>query len=88
MPNPAPPHVTAHLTALKDQARNILALDADDIVLIRQLACTEPGCPPLETVIAVLPPDGGSRRWTLHHRSQDITPDLLTTALAQAPTTT
>ncbi|MEY9834877.1 hypothetical protein [Streptacidiphilus sp. EB103A] len=87
MPKPAPPHVTARVTALKDHVRHLLTLDEEDIVLIRQLACSEPGCPPLETVVAILPPDGTMRRWTLHHRVDDITPDLLATALALPPST-
>jgi hypothetical protein len=66
MPKPAPAHVTAHSNALKEHVCQLLALDADDIVLTRQLACTEPGCPPLETVVAVLPTGGAARRWTLH----------------------
>lgn len=85
MPKPASPQVTAHLTAIKDQVRSLLELSEEDIVLIRQLACTEPGCPPLETVVAVLPPDGPTRSWTLHQRVDDLTPDLLAAALAKPP---
>ncbi|MGW2650541.1 hypothetical protein ACWC2T_38060 [Streptomyces sp. NPDC001393] len=44
--------------------RALLDLDDDTAVLIRQLACTEPGCPPLETVVVVLPMEGDARRWT------------------------
>ncbi|WP_324840778.1 hypothetical protein [Actinocrinis sp.] len=31
-------------------------------------ACSEPGCPPVETVIAMLDDDDGRRTWKLHRR--------------------
>lgn len=49
--------------------------------MIRQLACSEPGCPPLETVVAVLPMHGPARRWTLHQPAGQITEDDLRAAL-------
>ncbi|MGP4085196.1 hypothetical protein [Streptomyces sp. KR55] len=81
--NPATP--SPHLRELKETVRTLLALDEDTAVMIRQLACTEPGCPPLETVVAVLPMNGKARRWTLHQPTDDVTEDdlkavLLTTA--------
>jgi len=40
-----------------------LALPESATVMVTELACTEPGCPPLETVIAVLDSaDGKGRR--------------------------
>ncbi|WP_370103126.1 hypothetical protein [Streptacidiphilus sp. MAP12-20] len=71
---------------MKAQARRQLGLDEQDIVVIRQLDCSEPGCPPVETVVAVLAVDSTSRRWALHHPVADITPDLLAEALAAPPT--
>ncbi|WP_055554875.1 ArsR family transcriptional regulator [Streptomyces sp. NBRC 110028] len=44
----------------------MLGLDEDSAVVIRQLACTESGTPPLETAIAVFPLEGRVHRWTLH----------------------
>ena len=43
-----------HLESLEIAVRNALSLDADAAVLIQQLTCSEPGCPPMETVVAVL----------------------------------
>ncbi|MGW2373482.1 hypothetical protein [Kitasatospora sp. NPDC001683] len=85
MPRPASPRLAALSSALKNQTRELLALADDDIVMIRQLDCTEPGCPPVETVVAVLPPSGATRRWTLHHPLDEITPELLASALAEPP---
>jgi hypothetical protein len=53
--------------------------------MIRQLACTEPGCPPVETVVAVLAPDGPARRWTLHSPVDQITSDDLRAILHISP---
>jgi hypothetical protein len=75
------PGPTQQLRALKETVRNLLGLDDDTAVMVRQLACTEPGCPPLETVVAVLPMDGAARRWTLHQAAEEITEDDLRRAL-------
>ncbi|MFF7602637.1 hypothetical protein [Streptomyces mirabilis] len=70
---------------MKETVRTLLGLDDDTAVIIRELACTEPGCPPLETVVAVLPMDGAARRWTLHRPTDQITEDGLRAVLL-APT--
>ncbi|WP_405639409.1 hypothetical protein [Streptomyces sp. NBC_00019] len=77
--HPATP--SPHLRKLKETVRILLDLDEDTAVVIRQLACTEPGCPPLETVVAALPMNGPARRWTLHQPTDDITEDDLRAAL-------
>ncbi|MGV9564119.1 hypothetical protein [Streptomyces sp. NPDC003480] len=66
---------------LKETVRALLGLDGDTAVVVRQLACTEPGCPPLETVVAVLPMEGDAQRWTLHRPADRITEDDLRAAL-------
>ncbi|MGF1645595.1 MAG: hypothetical protein ACFCVF_01520 [Kineosporiaceae bacterium] len=55
---------------IADLVHRHLALPPESAVTVQQLACREPGCPPIETVIAVLgtPP----RRWTLHHPLSEI----------------
>jgi hypothetical protein len=37
---------------LKDWTRAHFELDAAAVVMVAELACTRPGCPPLETLIA------------------------------------
>jgi hypothetical protein len=56
----------AHIAALKQQARDVLTLGDHDSVLIHELCCAEPGCPPVESVVAVLSTDGSTRRWHVH----------------------
>lgn len=53
--DPSPPKISpTQLQQLKAWVYKALALDAAVPVSISQLKCTEPGCPPLETVIAVM----------------------------------
>jgi len=47
------------------------ALPDDSFVLVTQLACSEPGCPPLETAI-VVDRDGGVSMRTIHKATADI----------------
>ncbi|MFF4285745.1 hypothetical protein ACFY0R_10510 [Streptomyces sp. NPDC001633] len=63
----------------------MLGLDDDAAVVVRELACSDEDCPPLETVVAVLPTDGANRRWTLHRAVADITEEDLRALLAREP---
>lgn len=42
-------------TKVKAWARDALGLADDTVVMVSEVACTEPGCPPLETVVSVFP---------------------------------
>lgn len=55
--------------------------DADVTVLVTELECTEPGCPPIETVIALL---GGVRnvQYKIHKAVADVGGDDVRAALA------
>ena len=44
----------AQLQQLKEWVYETLALERDIPLSVSQLQCTEPGCPPMETVIAVM----------------------------------
>ena len=53
--DPSPNKISsAELRQLKNWVYEILTLDRDVPISISQLKCTAPGCPPLETVIAVM----------------------------------
>ena len=43
-----------------------------DLVTVAELACHEPGCPPVETVVSVHKADGGRRDWRIHKPLADI----------------
>lgn len=85
-PRPGTTGPSPHLRELKDAVRALLGLDDDTAVIIRQLSCSEPGHPPLETVVAVLPMDGEAHRWTLRRPTDQITEnDLRATLLHHRP---
>lgn len=68
---------------IADLVRDTLALPEDTAVTVSQLTCREPGCPPVETVIAVL--DSTGRRWTIHRPLTDIDDTLVTGLLDLDP---
>ena len=37
-----------------------------DTVMVTELQCTEEGCPPVETVLALLRPGDEPRKWKVH----------------------
>lgn len=63
--------------------RTLLRLPEDVAVTVQQLSCREPGCPPIETVIAVL--GAPARRWNLHHPLTAISDDMVTRLLIDYP---
>jgi hypothetical protein len=67
--------------ALKEAVREMLRLGDRHTVMVQQLACAEPGCPPVETVVAVLAAGDPPRRWTIHKPLSDVTADDIRTAL-------
>jgi hypothetical protein len=58
---------------VKRWVRELLTADADVTVLVTELQCTEPGCPPLETVIAILRDAAPARQYKLHRAVADVT---------------
>lgn len=65
--DPARGRRAAEIAAL---VRSLVEVPEGVAVTVQQLSCREPGCPPVETVIAVLgtPP----RRWTIHRPLAEI----------------
>lgn len=43
-----------HTQEIKKWVRDIFQLSEDITVMVTELQCSEPGCPPLETVIAIM----------------------------------
>ena len=69
------------LKQLKSWVYQALTLDESIPVSISQLACTEPGCPPLETVIAVMtqPP----KTYKIHQPAAEIEENDVVRALSE-----
>jgi hypothetical protein len=60
---------------IKDWVRELLALGDDVTILVSELTCSEPGCPPVETVIAVFRGPEDTTKYTLHRPSAEVTRD-------------
>ena len=60
------PARVAHLVAIKSWARAVSGVDESTTVMVTELACSEPGCPPLETVIAIFRGKEARITWKLH----------------------
>ena len=79
------PGVSAQTEALKEAARATLDLDETVMVSVSELACHEPGCPDVETVIAVLVQGAPPRLARIHKPLKDATPDDVADAFAADP---
>ena len=74
----------AQLKQLKTWVYQALTLDESVPISISQLTCTEPGCSPLETVIAVMtqPP----KTYKIHQSAVEISQDVVVQTLTQENT--
>ena len=79
-PEPGRGRRAAHVAQL---VRTILILPDDVAVTVQQLTCREPGCPPVETVIAILA--ASPRRWTVHRPPADVSDELVAHLLTDKP---
>jgi hypothetical protein len=64
---------------------DILQLEEDTSLMITELRCTEPGCPPIETVIALLKPSHPTHQYKIHKPVADITLDDVATLATVQP---
>lgn len=61
-----------------------LQLEEETSLMVTELRCTEPGCPPIETVIALLKPSHPTHQYKIHKPVTDITvEDVATLATVQ-----
>jgi hypothetical protein len=58
---------------IKEWATEVFRLPADASVFVTELRCMEPGCPPLETVIAILHESGRPHQHKIHKAIADVT---------------
>ena len=61
-----PKYQRNQVVQIKKWAIESFELTEDTSVLVTELQCTEEGCPPLETVIAILEGPGQTRQYKLH----------------------
>jgi hypothetical protein len=70
---PRPGRVPGRATEIKAWAAETFGLTDSVTVMVTELRCTEPGCPPLETVVAILGEDGPARQYKIHKPMDDVT---------------
>ncbi|MEL7072113.1 MAG: hypothetical protein AAGN15_26210 [Cyanobacteria bacterium J06581_3] len=63
------------LQQIKAWVYDLLKLDPEIGISISQLQCTEPGCPPIETVITIL--SQPAQQYKIHKALDDIERDAL-----------
>jgi hypothetical protein len=64
---------------IKQWVQDALALPPETTILITELACTEPGCPPLETVVALLRGPANNVQQKIHRSIADVTKEEIET---------
>ena len=61
------------IAEVKEWVAEVFRLRGDVCVMVTELRCTEPGCPPLETVIAILDQPGHPRQFKIHKAIAEVT---------------
>lgn len=82
---PADPGLRQRRAAIRELVRTVLDTGPEASVVVRELECTDPGCPPVETVLAVLEAGRPPRSWSLHGTVASISDHDVRTALREAP---
>ncbi|MCP9469144.1 MAG: hypothetical protein NNA31_03980 [Nitrospira sp.] len=57
---------------IKAWVRAVFHLNDETTIMVTELACHEPGCPPIETVIALLTGPGDTRQYKIHKTADEI----------------
>lgn len=65
------------LALLKDLTRTHFSLDEDTVVMVVELVCAIPGCPPVETVFAFWPENKPRRQFKIFKPPSEIVEDDL-----------
>jgi hypothetical protein len=74
-----------HTQAIKRWARELLRLGDEDVTTVSEFPCRDPGCPLVETVIAVFSGQRGTRTWILTRPSAAVTKLMIQQTLATPP---
>jgi hypothetical protein len=62
----------ARVGQIKEWVARRFELPPDAVVMVAELRCSEPGCPPLETMIAIVDGPGQRRQVKLHKSTAEI----------------
>jgi hypothetical protein len=72
---------SAAIRNIKVAARLLFEADEDDAVVVNELRCTEPGCPPIETVVALLRAGSEPRQIRVYKPVAEVSEDDLREAI-------
>ena len=67
-----PKREVALIRQIKQWAYECLPVSSEATLSVMELECREPGCPPLETVIAAMEQGQATRQWKLHKPIPDV----------------
>jgi hypothetical protein len=70
---PKPPGNADRIIRIRTWVRELLSIGDDVVIMVSELRCSEPGCPPLETLIAILDGPGQRRQFKFHKSVAEIT---------------
>ena len=73
------------LARVRAWARELWCLGDEDSVVVTELACSEPGCPPLETVVLIAAVDRPTVQHKLHLPATDVRLEDLQALVDQEP---
>lgn len=71
------------LRRIKAAARVLFDATDDDVVVVNELQCREPDCPPIETVVALLRSGAEPRQVKVHKPAVDVTEEDVRNAMSQ-----
>ena len=81
-----PKRDAALIRQVKNWAYECLPISAEAAVSVMELECHEPGCPPLETVVAAMEQGKETLQWKFHKPMPDITrADMVDLAAKEPP---
>jgi hypothetical protein len=66
---------------VKEWARALWDASEEDTIAVNELRCSEPGCPPVETVVALLRPGDAKQQLRVHKPVIEVTREDLKEAL-------
>jgi hypothetical protein len=72
---------SAAIRALKVSAGLLFEASEDDAILVSELRCTEPGCPPIETAVALLRKGSEPPQVKIHKPAVEVTVEDLRAAI-------
>jgi nitrate reductase delta subunit len=72
----SPEHVAA-LAQVRDWTRSRFKLPEETAVMAAEVACRQPGCPPLETVVAFWSEEGQRHQFKVFKRAEEVVEDDL-----------